>query len=51
MATYRVSILLYPQLGGLGWLVVGEYRTMKEAQSHRADLIRNGHQTNRVRCG
>ena len=49
--SYRVSILLYPQLGGLGWLVVGEYRTMKEAQAHRADLIRNGHLSNRVRCG
>lgn len=48
---YRVSILLYPQLGGLGWLVVGQHRTMKEAQAHREDLIKNGHLPGRVRCG
>lgn len=48
---YRVSIHLYPNLGGLGWVVVGEYRTMKEAQRHRAELLANGHSPRRVRCG
>lgn len=45
---YRVYILLYPQLGGLGWLKVAEYVTKAQAKAKVAELLANGHERYRV---
>jgi hypothetical protein len=44
----RVYIQLYPQLGGLGWLLVREFHTAHDARQERQRLIREGHDAHRV---
>ena len=45
---HTVYILIHPQLGGLGWVPVGDFTTRKAASAKRAELIRNGHEPRRV---
>lgn len=45
---FTIYLLIYPQLGGLGWIPHSSWSSRTAASAERRRLISEGHEANRV---